>query len=45
MLRQDEDVEGRGNGVRMLGDGGGIICYDREVGCGVARSKDVVRLY
>jgi hypothetical protein len=31
-LRKDEDCEGCGNGVRMLRDGGGIICYDKEVG-------------
>ena len=25
------DVDIRGNGVRVLGDGGGMICYDKEV--------------
>ena len=31
LLRKDGDVERRGNGVRVLGEGGGIICYDKEV--------------
>ena len=31
MGRKDGDVGRRGEGVRMSEDGGGIICYDKEV--------------
>ena len=31
MLRKDGDVDRRGEGEGMLDDGGGIICYDKEV--------------
>jgi len=31
--------------VRTLRDGGGIICYDKEVGGGVVTSDDVAWLY
>jgi len=31
MLQTGGAVERLGNGVRMLRDGGGIICYDKEV--------------
>jgi len=37
-VRRDRDVGGRGNSKGMAGDGGGIICYDKEVVCGVATS-------
>jgi len=38
-------MDGRGDGVGMFGDGGGIICYDKEVAWGVATSDDVAWLY
>jgi len=31
VLWKDRDVDCRGSGVGMLGDGGGIICFDKEV--------------
>jgi len=31
VLQKGGDVERRGNGVRVLGEGGGIIWYDEEV--------------
>ena len=31
VLRNGGDVDGLGDGVGMLEDGGGIICYDKEV--------------
>ena len=32
VVRKGADVDRRGDGVGMLGDCGGIICYDKEVG-------------
>ena len=31
MLRKGRDVCRRGDGVGMIGDGGGTICYNKEV--------------
>ena len=31
MLQKGGDVDGRGDGVGMLEDGSGIICFDKEV--------------
>jgi len=31
VLRKGGDVDGRGDAIGMLEDGGGIICYDKEV--------------
>jgi len=45
VLPKDEDVEGCGNEVRMLREGGGIICVDKEVGRGVVTFDDVAWLY
>jgi len=45
VLRKGGDIERQGYGVRVLGDGGGKIRYDKEVVWGVATSDDVVWLY
>jgi len=37
-VRRDGDVGGRRNGEGMAGDGGGIICCDKEVVWGVVTS-------
>jgi len=31
VLRNGGDMDRRGDGIAMLGDGGGIICNDKEV--------------
>jgi len=31
VLRTGGDVDRRRDGVRMIGDGSGIICYDKEM--------------
>jgi len=31
VLRKGGDLDRFGDGIRMLEDGGGIICYDKEV--------------
>ena len=41
MLRTGRDLGGRRDGIGMFKDGGGIICYDKEVVRGVA-TADVV---
>jgi len=45
VLPKGGDVGGRWDGVATLEDGGGIICYDKEVVWGVVTSDDVVSLY
>ena len=32
MLQKDEDIEGCGNGVSILPEGGSMIRFDKEVG-------------
>lgn len=45
VLRKGGEVNRLGDRVGMLGNGGGIIRYDKEVGWGVALSDDVAWLW
>jgi len=45
VLQKGGDMDGRRDGVGILEDGGGIICYDKEVVWGVATSDNVAWLY